>query len=30
MMLQDRKTAQRLMVEKVKLASKYSSIAPWF
>jgi hypothetical protein len=28
MALQDRKTAQRLMIDKVKLASKYSSIAP--
>jgi len=28
MMLQDRKTAQKLMIDKVKLASKYSSIAP--
>lgn len=28
MALQDRRTAQRLMIDKVKLASKYSSIAP--
>jgi hypothetical protein len=28
MALQDRKTAQRLMIDKVKVANKYSSIAP--
>ena len=28
MMLQDQRTAQRLTVDKIKLASKYSSLAP--